>query len=345
MRLTLLLAVALATSCSSKKNDETATNDSPPAATERATAAENSCRDRGDAAACLVAARASQRQELANELYELACIHGEAAGCVAQAEQQRTPVSWYGMACRRGAADACSKADPWAAWVAQRIEVAKTSPGAVGDRLRNVYVQTVADCLAQAPAAERDAAGRIAIELALEGGAPTSVRVSSDARATASCIESAGRRWRFAADSGAGPHMIELTVKPAATAGDAGAEPPRARGPLAAEVRYTARPRNAAAGWWTVADKKIRKMYLSGLKLCYRAALVRTPGLAGTVEVTVTIDRTGRATAKVGDTGDPELATCLAKKVQSRWKFQPPVDGKGAQIDAEVGMNLVFTRG
>lgn len=217
----VLLCLLLAVGCSSKKQDEDQARPAPaapPAPVVDAAADERACRDTGDGEACSRAASHAAvhaRPEIAFELHELACVHGQAAGCAERATQERTPALWNGMACRRGNVDACGLADSWAFDVAERVTATTTSPGAVGTKLTRIYVHTVADCVAGLSATERNRARTITVRFGLDGAGPTDLEVTADPVVT-SCVAHAAARWRFA-DPNAGPHalVVEVSAAPA----------------------------------------------------------------------------------------------------------------------------------
>lgn len=230
MKLHWIACALLVVGCGSKKSedrgDQTGTPTTaadPPAEKPGAEADEQACRDTGDGAACIRAARYAAghtRAEIAFELYELACLHGDANGCTERATQERTPALLNGMACRRGAAAACDLADEWAAKVAGRVTAASTTAGEVGDKLGAVYLHTITDCIAALPAAERNRARTIAVSFSLVGGKPSQVVVKADTTVVP-CVSRVAARWRFVVADG-GP--FELVAEVSALA-----EPPAAK--------------------------------------------------------------------------------------------------------------------
>ena len=71
----------------------------------------------------------------------------------------------------------------------------------------------------------------------------------------------------------------------------------------------------------------------SAFQRCYLKVARKNPNVGGTLVLRIKIDMSGRATARaVSDqTGDPRLAQCIIKAIQS-WGFPKPDGGSSAEF-------------
>lgn len=198
--LIVLLACGCAWSyaCSSKSSSSSdpapaAGGDDAQAAPEpaRDDARERACRGNGDGDTCMTAAAHASKlrhSDVAKELFALACARGNGAGCAAYAETSRTPSLWHGRACRRGVADSCALADPWAAALRGRATATGDAPAWLADE----YARAVEDCAAELPRAARDSPGRASFHLTPEGADIT----AAEPAALRPCLATTATRTR-----------------------------------------------------------------------------------------------------------------------------------------------------
>ncbi len=74
---------------------------------------------------------------------------------------------------------------------------------------------------------------------------------------------------------------------------------------------------------------KIQAAYMPGLKRCYATALKRNPTLRGTLQMSFTVDATGRSTGVIATSVDADLSSC-AKSLIANWRFPKPTAADAA---------------
>jgi hypothetical protein len=87
--------------------------------------------------------------------------------------------------------------------------------------------------------------------------------------------------------------------------------------------------------------RKIRDVYMTGLKACHKALLKRDPSAGGTVSLKFTVGPTGRVTRVKASGFDPGVDSCIETRAQA-WRFGVPKDSDGEPTDATFRISLVL---
>ncbi|HVV84977.1 MAG TPA: AgmX/PglI C-terminal domain-containing protein [Kofleriaceae bacterium] len=88
--------------------------------------------------------------------------------------------------------------------------------------------------------------------------------------------------------------------------------------------------------------RKIQNAYMSGIKRCQKATLLKDPTARGKVKLNFTVNATGKVVSPKANGFDPDLDSCITS-LMGNWRFDIPKDSDGEATDAsfEIGLMLV----
>ncbi len=84
---------------------------------------------------------------------------------------------------------------------------------------------------------------------------------------------------------------------------------------------------------------KILAAYMSGIKRCYRAELVKDPVLTGKLVLAFEVNETGRVVTPTASGINATLAACVTSMMSS-WRFPVPKDPSGDPVSAHFKVPL-----
>ena len=90
--------------------------------------------------------------------------------------------------------------------------------------------------------------------------------------------------------------------------------------------------------------KKIKKVYLRGIKACHERALKTNPKLQGKVRLRFTVGASGKVTSASAKGFDPGVDACI-KGLMGRWRFGAPKDEDGKPASASFSIPVVLKAG
>jgi len=119
------------------------------------------------------------------------------------------------------------------------------------------------------------------------------------------------------------------------------AAPTRPTGRISVASNSSTHDTSLTAG---VVLKKIQMSYMAGLTRCYNVALAKSPTLAGIVDLTFTIQESGRPIDPVCKGFDPSLDRCIAERVPT-WRFPIPTQPDGTATRAGFSFRFKLVPG
>ncbi len=314
------------------------------------TALADSCR-RGDAAACMAGARLyatasiypEEEKNARPRLLELACLHGDAAGCLERAALG-DEATWKDAACRRGNRTACPKKQPADPPLRARLGDAPAGPDPVVDKVQKVYARSLEDCAA---AARPRPTGTVEVGFAVADGLVAEPKVVTSAGpAIESCARERVAGWAFAGARAGKKYQLRFRLEEASSGADIGdaidAARRRAAGMDLGVPKPPPGPRVtlldiAAEHDGPVQTGEIWHRYTLSLhnqfEACWKAALKRDKSAAGGMVVVGAKVNAGGAIddAKVQESFEKELGACIAGKIDT-WRVPVLNTDAGAKL-------------
>ena len=322
------------------------------------TALADGCRH-GDGPACLAGARLyatasiypQEEKDARPQLLELACLHGEAAGCLERAALGDEAV-WKAAACRRGQRAACPKkpADPP---LRARLGDLPAGPDPVVDKVQRVYASSLEDCAA---AARPRPTGTLEVGFAVADGLVAEPKVAASAGpGLEGCARQRVAAWAFAGAPAGKKYQLRFRFEEASSGADIGyaidAARRRAAGMDLGTPKLPPGPRVtlldiAAEHDGPVQTGEVWHRYTLSLHrqfdACWKAAVKRAKATAGGMVVVAAKVTAGGAIndTRVEETFDKELGTCIAGKIDS-WRVPVLNTDAGAKLRVKAWFEVI----
>ena len=84
---------------------------------------------------------------------------------------------------------------------------------------------------------------------------------------------------------------------------------------------------------------KISSAYMAGIKRCYKTYLKKDASARGKVQLSITVNETGRSVSPRANGFAGEVDTCLTSMMSS-WRFPIPKDKDGESTEANFAIGL-----
>jgi len=86
---------------------------------------------------------------------------------------------------------------------------------------------------------------------------------------------------------------------------------------------------------------RIQNVYMAGIKRCYKDLLKKDPSARGRVDLSFTVNESGRVTGPAAKSDYSDMSSCI-KGLMAGWTFPPPKDTSGEATDASFAITLAL---